>query len=50
MSDLDYTDAERLALVEDVRRALREVYQGAETQEVLALLDHLEDVGLRVTR
>lgn len=39
-----------LQLVDDVRRALECVYDGADSDDAAALLDKLEDVGLRVTR
>lgn len=46
----DFPDAEELARREDVRSALEAVYHGADSTDADALLDRLEDHGLRVVR
>ena len=48
--EAEFPEAERLAIVEDVRLSLGEIFAGAVTWEAENLLDHLKDRGLEVKR
>ena len=50
MSAPEFSDAERLAIVEDTRLALGEVFAGAVTVEAECVLEHMRDRGLKVVR
>lgn len=43
-------NVKRLSIRDDLRRALAEVYAGADWPEADALLDQLDTLGLRVVR
>jgi hypothetical protein len=50
MSATERAEAARLALIDDVRLALGEVFSGALTWEAENLIDHMRDRGLEVVR
>ena len=50
MGEATFPESERLAIVEDVRLCLGEIFAGAVTWEAENLLDHLKDRGLTVVR
>lgn len=50
MRDPLLEEAARLLLVTDVRLALEAIYDGADFTDVDALIDQLEDRGLKIVR
>ena len=49
MTETEFADAARLALVSDVRSALERIMDGASTIDAECLLDHLSDLDRTVT-